>query len=83
MFPATFISAHALREGRKVRSTCLTRKAAQFAGSQGGGVNLVIAATLTRTAIRNGVNPQTWQTDVLERIVRDAVRPPERGTRLP
>jgi len=44
---------------------------------------LVIAATLTRTAIRNGVNPQTWQTDVLERIVRDAVRPPELGTRLP
>jgi len=44
---------------------------------------LVIAATLIRTAIRNGSNPQTWQTDVLERMVRDAVWPPERGTRLP
>jgi len=44
---------------------------------------LVIAATLIRTAIRNGVNPQTWQTDVLERMIRDAGRPTELGTRLP
>jgi transposase len=37
-------------------------------GSDGGGKAAAIAYTLIETAKLNGVNPQAWLTDVLDRI---------------
>jgi transposase len=58
---------------REIRPVVVTRKAALFAGSEGGGQTWAIAATLIRTAVLNSVNPQAWLTDVLERMVRGEV----------
>jgi transposase len=68
---------------REIRPVVVTRKAALFAGSEGGGESWAIATTLIRTAILNGVNPQAWLTDVLERMVRGEVRSTELATLLP
>jgi transposase len=68
---------------REIRPVVVTRKAALFAGSEGGGETWAIATTLIRTAIINGVNPQAWLTDVLERMVRGEVRATELATLLP
>jgi hypothetical protein len=68
---------------REIRPICVTRKAALFAGSEGGGENWAIATTLVRTAILNGVNPQAWLNDVLARMVRGEVRSTELATLLP
>ena len=46
---------------REIRPVATTRRAALFAGSEGGGDNWAIATTLVRTAILNGVNPQAWR----------------------
>ena len=61
----------------------MTRKAALFAGSEGGGETWAIATTLIRTAILNGVDPQAWLTDALERMVSGEVRSTELVTLLP
>jgi hypothetical protein len=61
----------------------VTRKAALFAGSEGGGATWAIATTLIRTAILNGINPQAWLTDVLERVVSGEVRSTQLVTLLP
>lgn len=58
---------------REIRPVVVTRKAALFAGSEGGGENWAIAATLIRTAVLNGVNPQAWLADVLTRMVRGEI----------
>jgi len=68
---------------REIRPVVVTRKAALFAGSEGGGENWAIATTLIRTAILNGVNPQAWLTDVLERMVRGEVCSTELASLLP
>jgi transposase len=68
---------------REMRPICITRKAALFAGSAGGGETWAIAATLIRTAILNGVNPQAWLADVLGRMVRGEVRATELASLLP
>ena len=68
---------------REIRPIVVTRKAALFAGSEGGGENWAIATTLIRTAILSGVNPQAWLTDVLERMVRGEVRATELASLLP
>ena len=60
-----------------------TRRAALFAGSEGGGQNWAIATTLVRTAILNGVNPQAWLTDVLQRMVGGEVKSTALDTLLP
>jgi hypothetical protein len=61
----------------------VTRKNFLFLGSEGGGENWAIATTLIRTAILNGVNPQAWLADVLERMVRGEVRSTELASLLP
>lgn len=66
---------------REIRPV-VTRKAALFTGSEGGGENWAFATTLIRTAIVNGVNPQVWLTDVLERMFRDEVRSTELASLL-
>lgn len=68
---------------REIRPVVVTRKAALFAGSEGGGESWAIAATLIRTAVLNGVNPQDWLTDVLERMVRTEVASTALATLLP
>jgi hypothetical protein len=68
---------------REIRPVVVTRKAALCAGTEGGGENWAIATTLIRSAIINGVNPQAWLTDILERMVRGEVRSTERATLLP
>ena len=68
---------------REIRPIVVTRKAALFAGSEGGGESWAIATTLIRTAILNGADPQAWLTDVLERMVRGEVRSTELATLLP
>ena len=47
----------------------LGRKNALFAGSDSGGERWAILASLISTAKLHGVDPQTWLTDVLERII--------------
>jgi len=68
---------------REIRPVVVTRKAALFAGSEGGGETWAIATTVIRTAIINGINPQAWLADVLERMVRGHVRATELASLLP
>jgi transposase len=68
---------------REIRPVVVTRKAALFAGSEGGGETWAIAMTLIRTAILNDADPQAWLTDVLERMVTGSVRSTELATLLP
>ena len=53
---------------RAVRPIALGRKNFLFAGSMAGGETLADAMTLIETAKMNGLNPQTYLTDVLARI---------------
>src|SRR3712207_1500732 len=54
---------------RALRPIALGRKNALFAGSDGGARHWAIVASLVATAKLNGVEPQAWLTDVLERVV--------------
>lgn len=54
---------------RAIKPVCLTRKNALFAGSARGGETWAILASLVNTAKMNGIDPETWLSDVLERIV--------------
>jgi transposase len=47
----------------------LGRRSHLFAGSERGARNWAILVSLLTTAKLNGVDPLTWLTDVLERIV--------------
>jgi transposase len=53
---------------RSMRPIALGRKNYLFMGSDGGGKAAAIAYTLLETAKLNGVDPQAWLTDVLDRI---------------
>lgn len=68
---------------RQIRPVAITRKAALFAGSEGGGANWAIATTLVRTALMHGRNPEAWLTSVLERMVCGEVRAAKIDTLLP
>ena len=68
---------------REIRPVAVTRKAALFAGSEGGGETWAIATTLIRTAVLNGLNPQAWLRDALERMVSGEVRSTQIATLLP
>jgi transposase len=54
---------------RSIRPIALSRKNALFAGSDEGGVNWAIIASLIETCKLNGVNPHGWLTDTLEKLV--------------
>lgn len=47
----------------------LNRKNALFAGSDEGGANWAIIASLIETAKLNAVNPHAWLTDTLAKLV--------------
>ncbi|RYH14565.1 MAG: transposase, partial [Alphaproteobacteria bacterium] len=54
---------------RAIRPVAINRKNVLSARSDGGARHRAIAMTLIQTAKLNGVEPMTWLTDVLERIV--------------
>jgi len=68
---------------RAIRPVALGRKNALFAGSDGGARHWAMAMTLIQTAKLNGVDPQAWLTDVLERIVSGRTKATELDTLLP
>ena len=68
---------------RAIRPHTLTKKNALCAGSDGGARRWVTAMTLIQTAKLNGVDPQAWLTDVLERIVSGRTRSHELHTLMP
>ena len=47
----------------------LTRKNALFSGSDRGGRNWAVIASLVETCKPNGVDPQAYLTDVISRIM--------------
>ena len=53
---------------RSIRAIALGRKNWLFAGSERGGRSAAIAYTLIETAKLNGIDPQAWLTNVLDRI---------------
>lgn len=54
---------------RTIRPISLGRKNALFAGSSGGGENWAILASLINSAKLQDLDPQTYLTDVVDRIV--------------
>jgi len=59
-----------LKRGRKASLTViLSRKNSLFAGSDEGGANWACMASLIETCKLNDVNPQTYMTDSLTRLV--------------
>jgi transposase len=60
---------------RALRAVALGRKAWLFAGSDRGGERAAVIYTLIGTAKLNGIDPQAWLADVLERI---AAQPSQR-----
>ncbi len=68
---------------RAIRPIALGRKNALFAGSDGGAHHWAIVASLVATAKLNGVEPQAWLTDVLQRMVSGRTRAHEVERLLP
>jgi len=56
---------------RSMRPIALNRKNALFAGSDAGGANWALLASLIETCKLNAVNPQAWLTDVLTKLVNN------------
>jgi len=54
---------------RSMRPIALNRKNALFAGSDEGGANWAIIASLIETCKLNGVNPHAWLADTLAKLV--------------
>ncbi len=55
---------------RSIRPVALNRKNALFAGSDDGGDNWAVIASLIETAKLNQVDPLAWMTNTLERLAR-------------
>jgi transposase len=68
---------------RALRPIALGRKNSLFAGSNGGARHWAIVASLVATAKLNGVEPQAWLTDVLERMVAGRTKANQLGELLP
>jgi hypothetical protein len=68
---------------RAIRPIALGRKNSLFAGSDGGARHWAIVASLVATAKLNGVEPQAWLTDVLERVVSGRTKAHELARLLP
>jgi transposase len=59
---------------RSMKSVALTRKNSLFVGSARGGETFAVLASLVNTAKLNGVDPEVWLADVLERIISGKVK---------
>ena len=53
---------------RSIRPLALNRKNALFAGSDEGGDNWAVIATLIENCKLSGINPHTWLTETLARL---------------
>ena len=53
---------------RSIRPLALNRKNALFAGSDEGGDNWAVIATLIENCKLSGINPHTWLTQTLEKL---------------
>jgi len=60
---------HPARYGQNDREIALGKKNHLFAGSDGGAEHWAIFSSLINTAKLHEIDPQTYLTDVLERIV--------------
>lgn len=54
---------------RSIRPLALNRKNALFAGSDEGGANWAVIASLIETCKLNDVNPHAWLTDTLTKLI--------------
>lgn len=68
---------------RSMKSISLTRKNALFAGSARGGKAFAILASCINTCKLNGVDPEVWLADVLERIISGEVTADRLDTLFP
>jgi transposase len=68
---------------RSMKSVALTRKNSLFVGSERGGKSFAVLASLVNTAKLNGVDPEVWLADVLERIISGKVKANEMESLLP
>lgn len=59
---------------RSIRPISIGKKNSLFCGNEGGGETWAILASLLNTAKLNGVDPQTYLTDILERVVSGATK---------
>ena len=53
---------------RSIRALALNRKNALFAGSDEGGDNWAVIATLIENCKLSGINPHSWLTKTLEKL---------------
>jgi transposase len=54
---------------RPIRPIAIGKRNSLFAGDDGGAETWAILSSLINTAKLNGIDPETWLTDVLERVV--------------
>lgn len=57
---------------RPIRSIAIGKRNSLFAGDEGGGKTWAVLSTLIQTAKLNGIDPETWLADALERVVSGA-----------
>ena len=62
------------RHGQNERGLSIGKKNSLFCGNEGGGETWAILASLLSTAKLHGVDPETYLTDVLERMVSGATK---------
>ncbi len=68
---------------RSMKSVALTRKNSLFVGNERGGKTFAVLASLVNTCKLNGVDPEVWLADVLERIISGKVKASEMESLLP
>ncbi len=68
---------------RSMKSVALTRKNSLFVGNERGGKTFAVLASLVNTCKLNGVDPEAWLADVLERIIAGKVKASEMESLLP
>lgn len=68
---------------RDMRPIALGRRNSLFAGSESGAESWAVLSSLINTALLNGVDPQAWLTDVLERIVSGRTKANQLSELLP
>ena len=59
---------------RSIRPIAIGKKNSLFCGNEGGGETWAILASLVNTCKLHGVDPQTYLTDVVERMVSGATK---------
>jgi hypothetical protein len=67
----------------ETNTVALTRKNSMFVGNARGGEAFAILASLINSAKLNGLDPQTWLADVLERVVSGQTTINQLDTLLP